>query len=239
LSGKRSKEIEKYLAPFSDLELVIFEPSNIAYRKKKQTKKKPVKLTDVRAMFLSLFRKYKELVFSLSFIEAHKLIYFLQRFGEPLGLKFDKNRYGPFSPTIDHMLYDVEGVYLKGSKYREAKAKDNIELISENFDKVQEYLNEELNTEQKERLSNIHSLIEGFESPLGMELLATVDYILSQSKGDPDLEELMEAIYKWGPENENWGDRKRKIMKEEYVKVAKGRLMEFEDSLSKDKAHIQ
>jgi O-acetyl-ADP-ribose deacetylase (regulator of RNase III) len=233
---KVRKEIEKYLAPFSDLELIVFEPSNIAYRKKKQTNRKQVNLTDVRAMFLSLFEKYKELGFNLSFIEAHKLIYFLQRFGEPLGLEFDKNRYGPFSPTIDHMLYDLEGVYLKGTKYREAKATDNIELIWANFDKVHAYIKENLSTEQKEHLNDVRSLIEGFESPLGMELLATVDYIISRSKEEPDLEELMEAIYNWGPENENWGGRKRKIMKKEYVKVAKDRLMEFENSLNKDKA---
>lgn len=229
-------EIEKYLKPFDKLEIVVFEPSNIAYKKKKPSKKKTVNLTDVRAMFLSLFEKYKELGFSLSFIEAHKLIYFLQRFGEPLGLDFDKNRYGPFSHTIDHMLYDLDGIYLKGTKYKDAGANEEIELITDNFDSVHAYIEKELTPAQRKRLKSIHTLIEGFESPLGMELLATVDYIMSHSKQVPDVEELMKEIYNWGPPDKNWGDRKRKLMKKEYVNLANERLMEF-DTLIKDKTY--
>src|SRR5690625_5770855 len=100
-------------------------------------------------MFLSIFEKYKELGFQLSFIEAHKLIYFLQRFGEPLNLTFQKNRYGPYSHIIDHMLYDVEGTFLKGTKLKEARPQDNIYLVGENFNETHACIQKELPKKQK------------------------------------------------------------------------------------------
>lgn len=220
--------IEKALNSISNLQIFLFEPSNMVYKKKERKPKKKANITPVRAMFLSIFEKYKELGFQLSFIEAHKLIYFLQRFGEPLNLTFEKNRYGPYSHIIDHMLYDVEGTFLKGTKYKDAKPQDNIYLVEENFDEIHDYIEKELTQEQKNRLELVYEFIEGFESPLGLELLATVDYILKNAGDQISKDELMEQIFNWNSDNPSWGKRKKVLMKKEYIKVALERVNAYQ-----------
>lgn len=224
--------IEKALADISNLHIVVFEPSNLVYKKKERKPKNKANVTPVRAMFLSIFEKYKELGFQLSFIEAHKLIYFLQRFGEPLNLTFEKNRYGPYSYVIDHMLYDVEGTFMKGTKFKDAKPQDNIYLVDDNFGEIHEFIEKELTQEQKNRLNLIYEFIEGFESPLGLELLATVDYILQNSEKDISENELTEQIYNWDSDNPSWGKRKKDLMKKEYIEVALERIMTYRMNLT-------
>jgi O-acetyl-ADP-ribose deacetylase (regulator of RNase III) len=223
--------IENALSNIANLHIVLYEPSNIVYKKKERKPKKKTNVTPVRAMFLSIFEKYKELGFQLSFIEAHKLIYFLQRFGEPLDLTFEKNRYGPYSHIIDHMLYDVDGSFLKGTKFKDAKPQDNIYLVDENFDEIHDFVEKELSHDQKSRLNLIYEFIEGFESPLGLELLATVDYILQNSESNLANGELIENIYHWDSEFPSWGKRKKDLMKKEYIEVALVRIQEFQEHL--------
>lgn len=220
--------IEKALSNIPSLQIVLYEPSNIVYKKKERKPKKKANVTPVRAMFLSIFEKYKELGFQLSFIEAHKLIYFLQRFGEPLNLSFEKNRYGPYSHIIDHMLYDVEGSFLRGTKFKEAKPQDNIYLVDDYFDEIHKFIEKDLTTEQKYRLELIYEFIEGFESPLGLELLATVDYIIQNSKIDLSKEELIDNIYNWDADHPSWGKRKKDLMKKEYIAVALDRIKAYQ-----------
>ena len=223
--------IEHALSAIPDIDVILFEPSNMVYKKKERKPKKKANVTPVRAMFLSTFEKYKELGFQLSFIEAHKLIYFLQRFGEPLNLSFEKNRYGPYSYVIDHMLYDVEGTFLKGTKFKDAKPKDNIYLVDENFDEIHEFVEIELTQEQKNRLNFVYEFIEGFESPLGLELLATVDYVIRDSKSTISKEELITRIFNWDADNPSWGKRKRELMRKEYIEVALERIEAYQEYL--------
>lgn len=223
--------IEKALSSISDLQIVLFQPSNIVYKKKERKPKKKVNVTPVRAMFLSVFEKYRELGFQLSFIEAHKLIYFLQRFGEPLDLSFEKNRYGPYSYIIDHMLYDVEGAFLRGTKFKDAKPQDNLYLVEDNFDEVHDFIGKELSNEQKYRLELVYEFIEGFESPLGLELLATVDYIIQNIGFDLSKEELIESIYNWDTNHPSWGKRKKDLMRTEYIEIALERVKQYQEHM--------
>lgn len=51
---------------------------------------------------------------SASLIESQKFMYFLQIAGEPLRLKYEKNRYGPYADNLRQVLKVVEGRYLRG-----------------------------------------------------------------------------------------------------------------------------
>jgi len=62
-------------------------------------------------------------------------------------------------------------------------------------------------------------MIEGFESPYGLELLATVDFIYQEKKIE-DTEEMIKEIG-------NWTKRKRRLMKPFHVEVAHQRLKEY------------
>lgn len=210
-----------------NLEVLLFEPSEFAYSKtssKTQTKKPG--LTNVRAMIIALLNRYRILGYELTLLEVQKLVYFLERFGEPLKLRFEKGTYGPYSEVLNHLLNDLDGHYLAGMKQKTAKPLDKILINQAELQNVNKYIEQRCTSEQKNRLESVYNLIEGFESPLGMELLATVDYVLKFEAGDDlfaDME-LENRIHKWSP-------RKKKLITKEYINIALMRLREFSNYL--------
>lgn len=219
--------IIKAIDGIENLEAFIFEPSEYAYQKasSRVMTKKP-KLTSVRAMIIALLNRYRILGYELTLLEGQKLVYFLERFGEPLGMRFQKGTYGPFSEILTHVLNDLDGHYLAGMKQKTAKPFDKIIINQRELDKINRFIEVHCTPEQKTRLKSVYSLIEGFESQLGMELLATVDYVIKYELGNElfaDLE-LENKIY-------SWSERKKKLIKNEYIDIALQRLKEFDSQL--------
>jgi hypothetical protein len=93
------------------------------------------------------------------------------------------------------------------------------------IEKVEEYCKNNLSAQQKERLGRLETLIEGFESPYGLELLATVDFIQQQTnKNKPgDIEK----------EISQWTNRKKELMKPYHIKVAHQRVNSFFETTEK------
>ncbi len=219
--------IYQSLEGIENLDAVIFEPSEFAYQKSsKRVKTNKPKLTNVRAMIIALLNRYGILGYELTLLEAQKLVYFLERFGEPLKMKFEKGTYGPYSDTLTHVLNDLDGHYIAGMKQQTAKPFDKIIINQSELNNVLEFIEQNCDSTQKNRLENVYELIEGFESPLGMELLATIDYVIKYESGQElfaDLE-LENKIYSWSP-------RKKKLIKKEYIDIALERLKIFEEKL--------
>jgi hypothetical protein len=127
-------------------------------------------------------------------LEVQKLAYFLEReicvrdLGNPLNLGFTANRFGPFSPKLRHLLDGLDGSYLHCDKrLADAGPFDVIGYDEAKMEKVSLYIR----TEAKEytaALDATSKLIEGYESPLGMELLATVDWLVHQEHTEPRIE---------------------------------------------------
>ena len=210
-----------------DLTALIFEPSDYAYQKtSSKTKTKKPKLTDVRAMIINLLDRYRILGYELTLLEAQKLVYFLERFGEPLKMKFQKGTYGPYSEILNHVLNDLDSHYLAGMKQKTAKPFDKLIINQQELNRVFNFIKTNCTLDQQNRLENVYSLIEGFESPLGMELLATIDYVLKYESGNELFGELEleNKIY-------SWSERKKKLIKKEYIAIALDRLKEFNSQL--------
>lgn len=210
-----------------DLEVLLFEPSEYAYQKTSNKARtiKP-KLTSVRAMIIALLNRYRILGYELTLLEAQKLVYFLKRFGEPLKMRFEKGTYGPYSEVLNHVLNDLDGHYLAGMKQKTAKPLDKIMINQIELKNVNKFIEINCTPDQKSRLESVYSLIEGFESPLGMELLATIDYVINYESGEELFTnlELENKIYSWSP-------RKKKLIKKEYIDIALERLKEFDTQL--------
>ena len=194
-------------------EIILYEPG---YNNQSDRTKKAVKLTPARAMLLSALNSYKILGYSINLLVAQKLAYFIQRLGEPLNLEYEKGYYGPYSHQLQHLLKHLNGYYMH-FKHEKTTPGTNIKL--DHLEEVEEYKNNNLTKEQKERLSRVKKLIEGFESPYGLELLATVDYIHKQL-GITDTDKITEEI-------SNWTNRKKDLMKPYHIEVANKRLNEF------------
>jgi hypothetical protein len=164
-----------------------------------------------------------------SLLEIQKLAWFLERAIEaqggdnPLDLRFEANNYGPYAHRLHHLLDNLDGSYLKSEKrIADSSPLDVIWFDEAKRDRVETYLN----TEAKAYLPALEratAVIDGFESPFGMELLATVDWLLVHEGCEPTLDAVMEGIGHW-PGGERLADRKLKLFDRRSVEIALHRL---------------
>jgi hypothetical protein len=72
-------------------------------------------------------------------------------------------------------------------------------------------------------LEATEAIIDGFRSPLGMELLAMVDWLLQQDGIEPNLEAVKVVLKKWpgGPES---AERKIRLFDDRVLQLAIRRL---------------
>ena len=66
-------------------------------------------------------------------------------------------------------------------------------------------------------------LIDGFESPLGLELLSTVDWLMAKQGVTPNIEAIKAATMQW-PAGVNSAKRKAKLFYDRSISIALERL---------------
>ncbi len=201
------------------VKLIIVEPSAAfeSFDIKKSSSK--THLTPARAMLIYMMHKYLIMGYEINFLVAQKLAYFLQHFGEELRLKYEKGYYGPYAYNLMPVLNLLNNSYIKFSKNNDNKPETTIRLATDKVDEVVEYIKTNLSDEQKGRLKEALQLINGFETPFGLELLGTLDFIFREKNKILSTEEII-------PELKNWTGRKEKLFKPQYINTAKKRLLE-------------
>src|SRR5690606_23945064 len=135
-----------------------------------------IPLTKARALILSLIEKYEVLGYETSILEIQKLAYFLQRAGQTdLNLRYKKYHYGPYAHNLQHLLEHLEKGFLRTNKsIMDSKPSDLVELNKEKVKEVHMYISTQCTSEEKRRLQLVEDVIEGYETPFGLELLASV-----------------------------------------------------------------
>lgn len=200
------EQIERALGDL-DVDILVFEPTkqyqNVAKRAGVE------KLTPARALIAELVRRYWVLGMECSLLEIQKLAWFLERAIErfnpgdnPLNLQFVAHKYGPYANRLDHLLNNLDGSYLHSEKrISDADPLDVIWFDDERKAFVQTYLKSEAKA-YTQALESTAALIDGFESPFGMELLATVDWLLAREGVAPTVPALREGLRHWrgGPD---------------------------------------
>jgi len=192
--------MEKYLSQAPDTQIFIFEPDDGIKILKRQDKE--VKLTPARAMLLYSMFYYEMLGENSSLFVANKLAYLLQRLGESSlsKLKFKASYYSPYCIGVENLVQNLNGKYLKGMKQMKLTAFEPIELQYDRLNEVSDYVRKELNPKQLEILKKLIQLISGFQSPLSLEVLATVDFIRKENPGITK-EETFQIIQAWSGRN--------------------------------------
>jgi len=172
-------------------------------------------MTAGRAVLLKLIQRYLAVLMDpfVTLLEIHKLMYFMQAAGEPLRLKYQKGVYGPYAQNLRHVLSIMEGYLIKGYGDADDKPGRPIELLPEAAELADEFLQGHETTH--ERVGRVSRLIHGFETPHGMELLATVHWVAVQ-EGARSSDEAVKLTY-------NWNDRKR-LFSEKQIRMAWKRL---------------
>ena len=175
-------------------------------------------------MLLQSLFYYESLGETSSLFVANKLAWFLQRMGENLRLKFEPSHYGPYSVQVGHVLHALNGKYLKGLEQMDAKAFDKIELNYDSFNEVNQFIKSELKSDQLQRLNDLVKFIDGFQSSLALEILATVDYVTKEKK-IKDVDEIIESVM-------NWSSRKKDLFQEKYIRIAIDHLNKYSTQMS-------
>ena len=163
-------------------------------------------MTPGRAALVSLMYRYLGGLLDpvVTLLEVHKLMYFLQVAGEPLRLNYQKAQYGPYAENLRHVLREVEGHLISGyADGGEAPGK-LLELVPAAVEDSQDHLATQPAT--RERLARVVELIDGFESPFGLELLSTVHWVATENP-TANVEEIIELTYAWDPRKRQFSPR--------------------------------
>lgn len=221
------QQIEQALGDL-DIDILVFEPTKLYQNVAKRAGVE--KLTPARALIAELVRRYWVLGMECSMLEIQKLAWFLERAIErhnpddnPLDLKFVAHKYGPYANRLDHLLNNLDGSYLHSEKrISDADPLDVIWFDDERKAFVQTYLKSEAKA-YTQALESTAALIDGFESPYGMELLATVDWLLAREGVAPNVSALREGLRHWrgGPDA---AARKNRLFDDRALGIALERL---------------
>lgn len=220
--------IENAVAELSDVHVIVYEPTD-AYQN--APKREGVEnLTPARALITEIVRRYSVLGLDCTVLEVQKLAYLLQRgvsrlgLPDPLDLRFTADRYGPYADRLRHLLNGLDGSYLHAEKrLSDAGPRDLIWFEEAKRPAVVAYLASAEAELYLPALEQTASLIDGFESPLGMELLATVDWLLIEQGVEPTVGAVRQALTEW-PAGASAARRKLEIFDDRLLQLAIDRL---------------
>ena len=139
-------------------------------------------MTAGRAALVGLIDRYRKGLLDpfVTLLEVHKLMYFMQAAGEPLKLRFNKGPYGPYANNLRHVLHAVEGHFISGYADGGDAPEKPLALVPGAVEDANAALDRFPRTRQ--RFERVASLVDGFESPFGLELLSTVHWILDRDR---------------------------------------------------------
>lgn len=188
--------IERAFAQLPQVRVLIYEPKGAPAAEIMAKSKEVPLMTAGRAALLGLMRRYLSAVMDpfVTLLEIHKLMYFMQEAGEPLRLKYTKAHYGPYAENLRHVLTKIEGYFITGFGDAEDDPGRQIELQTAASEEAEQFLATHQATHA--RFEQVADLIRGFETPYGMELLATVHWVAKQ-EGATSAEEAVEKVHAW------------------------------------------
>jgi O-acetyl-ADP-ribose deacetylase (regulator of RNase III) len=188
--------IETALKEIPDVDVVVYEPGGTGSEVSNRSTQVPT-MTAGRSALVVLMHRYLAGLLdpSISLLEVHKLMYFLQIAGEPLRLRFVKGPYGPYAENLRHVLQKVEGHLVSGYASGGDAPTKQLTIVPGAVTDAERFLTSHEETNQ--RFARVSRLVEGYESPFGLELLATVLWVVQES-GTRELPDVETATHAWG-----------------------------------------
>jgi O-acetyl-ADP-ribose deacetylase (regulator of RNase III) len=188
--------IEQALAALPDVNVTVYEPKGAPDTKTMSHIRKVPTMTAGRAALVELMNRYLAGLLDpyVSLLEVHKLMYFLQESGEPLRLQFAQAPYGPYAENLRHVLHAVEGHLITGYADGGDAPDKQLSLVPGAIEDAAQFLSQHVET--RNRFDKVSALVEGFESPFGLELLSTVHWLM---KHEPvaTLDDVVVRTYSW------------------------------------------
>jgi O-acetyl-ADP-ribose deacetylase (regulator of RNase III) len=195
--------IEATLQPLTDVCVLLYEPQGAPATEKIVHNREAPTMTAGRAALIELMSRYLAGLLDpfVTLLEVHKLMYFMQEAGEPLRLKYQKGPYGPYAENLRHVLNAIEGHLVTGYADGGDAPDKRLELVPGAIEDAMTFLQQHPDT--RTRFDKVANLVEGFESPFGLELLSTVHWVMKNESVN-SVDDLVNHTYAWN-------DRKRQF----------------------------
>ena len=145
----------------------------------------------------------------MTLLEIHKLMYFMQEAGEGLKLQYHKGPYGPYARNLRHVLNLMEGHFISGYGDAEDNPEREISLLPGILPQAENFLENHGST--RTHFQRVVDLIEGFETPFGMELLSTVHWVATR-EGAGTADEAVSKTYDW--------NSRKQMFQEKHIRLA-------------------
>lgn len=187
------ERIERALGALADTRVIVFEPQGAPEIVRSS---EVPKMTPGRAALVGLMNHYLAGLMEpfVTLLEVHKLMYFMQEAGEPLRLRYVRAPYGPYSETLRHVLQAIEGHFVSGYADGGDTPDKQLQLVPGAVSDASAYLQRHPDTRM--RFDQVTDLVEGFETPFGLELLSTVYWVVTHDNVQT-VEEVTEATFAW------------------------------------------
>ncbi|WP_246740952.1 type II toxin-antitoxin system antitoxin DNA ADP-ribosyl glycohydrolase DarG [Mesorhizobium sp. NZP2298] len=205
--GDVRPRIEDALRGITNLNVIVYEPTSAPVT----TKSREVpNMTAGRAALVVLMHRYLSGLMDpfVTLLEVHKLMYFMQEAGEPLRLQYTKAPYGPYAENLRHVLRSVEGHLVSGYADGGDAPDKQIELVPGAVKDAELFLAKQRETVA--RFDRVGDLVEGFETPFGLELLATVHWVVRNEKA-ASAEDAADKVHAWSERKKHFSRRQVRI----------------------------
>jgi O-acetyl-ADP-ribose deacetylase (regulator of RNase III) len=185
--------IKSALQDIPDVDVIIFEPKGPPDTIRASSV--PV-MTTGRASLVTLMHRYLQGLMDpfVTLIEVQKLMYFMQEAGQPLRLNYVKHHYGPYANNLAHVLHRIEGYFVAGYQDGGDQPDKELTIVPGAIEEAEKALAHEPNTH--DNFNRVADLVDGFETPYGLELLATVHWV-AKREGATTHEAAVERVGIW------------------------------------------
>lgn len=200
-----------------DVRVLLYAPAGAPAAEAMPVRTARPSMTVARALFIRAMDQYLVLAYRMTLLEIQKLAYFLQESGEALRLKYEGGHYGPYAANLNKVLERIEGHFTRG--YGDSQKPDvEIRILDGAVAEASDFLT--AHADSMKRLESVSRLIEGFETPYGMELLSSLHWVVAH--GTPparNVDEAVQAVH-------SWNARKKKLFRTDHLHIAWSRLEE-------------
>jgi len=199
--------IEAALCDLPGLDVLIYEPKGAP----EAVKSRDVpNMTPGRAALIVLMNRYLKGLMDpfVTLIEVQKLMYFMQEAGQPLRLNYIKHHYGPYATNLSHVLNKIEGHFVAGYLDGGDQPDKKLTIVPGAISEAEAALEHEEATHAY--FNKVADLVNGFETPYGLELLATVHWVATREDADTS-EKVIAGVRGWNERKQVFTERQVSI----------------------------
>ncbi|HOS93495.1 MAG TPA: macro domain-containing protein [Armatimonadota bacterium] len=203
--------IQRAFAELPEVRVLLYTPSGTPEPQARPIHTPRPTMTRSNAVVIRLMEIYGRMDYRLTLLEVQKLAYFAQEAGEPLRLRYEQGPYGPYADNLNQVLLAMESHYTQG--YTGGRKPDEeIALVEGAADGAAACLAKKRQTLQ--RLDRVAALVDGFETPYGMELLSSVHWVAKTPlKEQLTADDVVGRVHAWNT-------RKRRLLRQDHIHIA-------------------